>query len=167
MAKSQYITVRGTASWAKVFEQNRDMYEFNEETGAFDLPSSTDGVYSIKVHLDMDEYKKLKRSGSMSCKFSKEDETGLEVVTFKRKHVHKGQGGKVLDFASGSPTVVDDMDQKWDLEKNGMIGNESDVEVTVVVYETRFNPGTRLEKVKVLNHVPVESKEKDNEEIPF
>lgn len=165
MAKSEYITIQGEALWAKVFPENRDMFEFDEETGAFDKPSTTDGKYIIQVAVDVENFKKLKRSGSLAPKHSKENEAGLDVVKLSRPHVKYGAGGKVLDFASGAPKVVDSMDQPWDLEKNGLIGNGSEVEVTVCVYQTRFSPGTRLEKVKVLNHVPVETKEDD--EITF
>lgn len=159
MAKSKTIKIRGEASWAKVFENIRDMYEWNDDTGAFDKPSSTDGVYTINVALDMEEFKKLRRSGSLAAKHSKENEVGLEVVRFKRPHKKIGKGGKVLDFASGAPKVVNDLGEPWNFEEDGMIGNGSDVEVTVVVYETAYSPGTRLEEVKVLNHVPMEPKE--------
>lgn len=166
MAKSQTVVIRGEGSWAKIFESNRDMYEWNEDTGKFDAPSSTDGSYTINVALEMDEYKKLKRSGSLAAKNSKENEVGLEVVKLRRPHVKRGKEGKVLDFASGAPKVVNDMGLPWNIERDGLIGNGSDVEITLVVYETAYSPGTRLEKVKVINNIPIET-DKDGEDIPF
>lgn len=153
---TQIITLRGEAQWAKVFPENKDNFVFNEETGAFDKPSDTEGVYSINVALDMEEFRKLKRTGSLSCKHSKENEVGLEVVKLKRPHLKIGAGGKVLDWAGGQPKVVDAHDKPWDFETDGFIGNGSDVEVTVAVYTTKFSPGTRLEKVKVITNVPPE-----------
>ena len=153
---TQIITVRGEIQWAKVFPENRDMFEYNEETKAFDKPSSTDGKYSVNVALDMEEFRKLKRSGSMSCKHSKENEVGLDVVKLSRPHVKRGAGGKVLEWAGGPPKVVDVNDEPWDFDTDGFIGNGSDVEVTVAVYTTAFSPGTRLEKIKVITNVPIE-----------
>ena len=148
---TQLVTIKGIASWAKVFPENRDMFEYNEDTNAFDKPSSTDGTYKISVEVQDEEYKKVKRSGSLSAKHSKESENGLEVLTFKRQHTKRGAGGKVLSFASGSPEVVNEFDHKWDFESDGKSYNGSEVEVTLAVYTTKFSPGTRLEKVKVLS----------------
>jgi len=166
MAKSETVTVKGIANWAKVFEDNREMFEFNEETGAFDKPSETKGKYTINVTLEPDEFKKLKRTGSLACRFAKEDEAGLDVVKFSRPQEKKGQGGKVLDFASGSPNIFTATGSKWSFENDGPILNGSEVEVTVVVYQTKFSPGTRLETVTVLRPAePVEREKED--EIPF
>ena len=153
MASKEY-TFKGTAQWAKVFEEIRDMTEWNDDTKAFDKPSSTDGVYSIEVTLDAEAYKALKRTGSLAAKHSKENEAGEDVVRFKRPHKKVGKGGKVLTFASGAPKVVDATGSPWNFVEDGEIGNGSEVEVTVTVYETSFSPGTRLDKVKVINHVP-------------
>lgn len=159
MAKSQIIKLTGTAYWPKVFEDTRDMYEYDEETGNFDKPSSVNGMYQITVELDDDEFKKLRRTGSMAAKFAKESEAGLDMVRFKRKHEAKGAGGKLLEFASGPPKVVDATGAKWDVDTMGDITNDSRVEVTVCVYQTAYSPGTRLEGVKVLTLAPKEVEE--------
>lgn len=154
---SKFITVTGNAMWAKVGESERDMFEWNDATGSFDKPSSTDGTYSISVEVEPSVFKEIRRSGSLSARFAKESESGLDVVRFKRAHEKKGKGGAVLDFASGPPKVVDDMGQPWDFATMGSIGNGSEVEVTFCVYPTAYSPGTRLEKVKVLNLVDREA----------
>lgn len=158
MASKQYV-FKGKAMWARVFEENRDMFEWDDSTGAFDKPSTCDGTYSISLVVDDDTYKDIKRSGSMAAKFAKLDDDGNDVVRFKRMHTKRGKGGKVLEFSSGAPSVVDGSGNKWTMEDNGEIGNGSDVEVTVTVYDTSYSPGTTLEEIKVVNHVEVKAKE--------
>ena len=154
---TQIITLRGEISWAKgLFEDGKDMFEFNEDTGVYDKPTTTDGLYSVHVALDMEEFRKLKRSGSKACANSKENEVGLDVVKLRRPHTKRGAGGKILEWASGAPKVVDAHDNPWDVETMGIPGNGSDAECTVAVYTTSYSPGTRLEKVKIITNIPYE-----------
>ena len=166
---TKILTLKGTCQWAKVFPETRDMMEFDEETGGFTKPSSTGGRYSLELVMTPEDYRELKMSGSIAAKHSKMNEAGDDVVRFKREHVRKGKDGVVLEFASGAPKVTDGVtDEVWSLDEQGLIGNGSEVEITVAVYTTKFSPGTRLETVKVLNHVPVPDRDSGGgDEIPF
>lgn len=157
---TKIMKFKATCQWAKVFPENRDMMEWDDESASFSAPSSTGGTYSIELIMSPEDYRELKMSGSLAAKTSKLNEAGEDVVRFKRQHEKHGKGGVLLEFASGSPVVTDGTtDLPWDLDEQGLIGNGSEVEVTVAIYTTKFSPGTRLESVKVLNHVPVPEKE--------
>jgi hypothetical protein len=71
-------------------------------------------------------------------------------VTFVRKF----ETGR--DWDSGVPIVLKEDNTRWDYESDGPIGNGSIVEVTLAVYDIKKygNTGTRLEKVKVIEHKP-------------
>ena len=71
----------------------------------------------------------------------------------KVKFIRKFNTGK--DWDSGAPTVQKSDGSTWDLSSDGTIGNGSTVEVELSVYDTsRPNiVGTRLDKVKVIDHV--------------
>lgn len=162
--KTEVLKFVGPCDWIKVEESTRDMYEFNEETQRFDKPSSCEGVYSISMTLTPEDYKRLKQSGSMAAKHSKLNEAGEDVVRFRRQHVKYGRDGKVLEWASGAPKVEHPSGDPWDFEKEGNLGNGTLLEAHVSVYPTRFNPGTRLEKIVVLNQVEYVPENKDEQE---
>jgi hypothetical protein len=59
------------------------------------------------------------------------------------------------DWDSGVPTVVKSDNTPWDVEVDGLIGNGSEVAVSLSVYDTSRKSivGTRLDRVKVIKHV--------------
>ena len=67
------------------------------------------------------------------------------------------------DWDSGSPTVLKSDGTKWDMDIDGLIGNGSIVAVTLSVYDTSRKSivGTRLDRVKVLEHVKPPSDDDD------
>ena len=144
MALAKTLTLRGKANWCKVFEQNRDREGFN---GSY---TTCDGAYTLDLILEPDQYQALKESGSMKTGTLTED--GLRVK-FVRKH--KGP----FAAASGAPKIVNDVDQPWDLDTMGTLGNGSELEITVSVYPIKAygTVGTRLETIKVLDHVVYEA----------
>jgi len=162
MATKTY-SFTGVCNWAKVFEDNRDMKAWSEEDQAFTAPSPCNGVYSLMLTMSDADYKTLKMSGSVAAKNSKFDDEGRDIVRFRREHEKKGKGGKILDFASGAPKVTKADGSPWSFEDDGPIGNGSTVQVEVSVYDTKYNPGTRLESVKVLDHVEVKEKKEGDE----
>ena len=147
------LTLTGTETWAKVFEDNRDMKGFE---GAYE---DHEGGYTINVELEAEEFQKLKESGSMKKGSMGED--GM-VVKFLRKHKDR------FEWASGAPDVVKEDGSKWDFETDGQINNGSDVEVELSVYDTSRSSikGTRLEKVKVIKQAVLEDRG-TGEEVPF
>ncbi len=151
---SKYITLKGKAKWARVFEGNRDMKGYQ---GAY---QETDGACTMDVVLTKEEYQKLKDAGS-ATKLKLDEETGERFIKLKRPFKGKHE------WASGAPVVTKADGSVWSFEDDGAIGNGSEVEVTVVVYTTSMTPGTRLEKVKVLKPVSIKEKEVEVEGIPF
>ena len=135
------VKLTGTAEWAKVFAQNRDLKGFE---GAYE---DHDGACTIDLLMDEKNVAALK--ASRSIKNPKDVGNGL----FKAKFVRKFDTGR--DWDSGAPTVTNADGDTWSFDHDGPIGNGSTVEVELSVYDTsRPNiVGTRLDKVKVLDHV--------------
>lgn len=146
---TQLIELEGIASWAKVFENNRDTNEdFHGEGGA----------YTIDVQLEKEELDKLTNSGSRLKPKLTDD--GISI-RFKRKHIHPAG----IEELGGPPKVVD-------AEKNlfsGLIGNGSKVKVYVSVYDTKMGKGTRLEGLQVTDLVEFEGEggEGGGVQLPF
>lgn len=143
---TQLIELEGIASWAKVFENNRDMNKDYHGEG---------GAYTIDVQLEKEELDKLTKSGSR-LKPKLKDE-GI-VVGFKRKHINE-----VIAEFGGAPKVVGP--DKEPLDKH--IGNGSRVKVYVSVYDTKLGKGTRLEGVHVLDLVEYEGSGEGGVQLPF
>ena len=136
------VKLTGIGEWAKVFASNRDMLGYD---GAY---REFDGACTIDVILDEDNMAALK--ASRSIKKGKPDPQGRgHLVRFVRKF----NTGK--DWDSGAPVVVKADDTPWDYDVDGTIGNGYIVEVLLSVYDTSKPNivGTRLDKVKVLEHV--------------
>lgn len=141
---TRLVKLRGLAYWPKVFENNRDL------TGYDNALADVGGQTTIDMDLDDKHMDLLKRSKSMSQGRQSPDNPDLTRVKFKRKWQEQ--------YGGGEPKIVRADDTPWDIETDGLIGNGSEVEVTLAVYDTsrRNIVGTRLDKVKVLKHVPYE-----------
>jgi hypothetical protein len=136
------VKLTGIAEWARVFESNRDMDGFD---GVY---RDHDGACTIDLIMDDDNLAALKASRSM-----KRGTVDAEGRGTKVKFIRKFNTGK--DWDSGAPIVQKSDGSTWDINSDGTIGNGSTVEVELSVYDTsRPNiVGTRLDKVKVLDHV--------------
>ena len=149
MATRKVILV-GIAEWAKVFEDNRDMKGFE---GAYE---EFDGACTIDMILDKENMDRLIASKSMKKGSPDAEGRGTRV-----RFVRKFNTGR--DWDSGSPVVVKSDGTKWDMDIDGLIGNGSIVAVTLSVYDTSRKSivGTRLDRVKVLEHVKPPSDDED------
>ena len=149
MATRKVILV-GIAEWAKVFEDNRDMKGFE---GAYE---EFDGACTIDMILDKENMDRLIASKSMKKGSPDAEGRGTRV-----RFVRKFNTGR--DWDSGSPTVLKSDGTKWDMDIDGLIGNGSIVAVTLSVYDTSRKSivGTRLDRVKVLEHVKPPSDDED------
>lgn len=145
-------SITGTAYWAKLFERNRDKGEYHE---------ATDGITSIDLLLDKEALDYLKKTGSRLR--PRVTEEGV-VVKFRRPWVHNS-----IEAFGGAPRVVNKDNETWD--NTVSIGNGSEVEVFFSVYDTTKGTGTRMEGVRVLNHVEYEVPEDQRKEsgikLPF
>lgn len=147
------VKLRGLGYWAKVFEDNRD------KTGYENALEDIGGQTTIDIDLDDDMVGKVRESKSMKKGKPSEENPGMTRFKFTRKWQEK--------YGGGPPTVLNDEGNEWDYDEDGPIGNGSEVEVVLSVYDTSRKKivGTRLEKVKVLNHIAyVPPTDEDEEE---
>ena len=144
------VVLTGIAEWAKVFEDNRDLKGFE---GAYE---EFDGACTIDMILDKENMDRLIASKSMKKGSPDAEGRGTRV-----RFVRKFNTGR--DWDSGSPTVLKSDGTKWDMDIDGLIGNGSIVAVTLSVYDTSRKSivGTRLDRVKVLEHVKPPSDDDD------
>lgn len=151
MAKTEYVTLRGRGFYCKFFEDNRDMEGYDGSA------REHDGQYTVNLEMDSDNFNSLSATGSTAAEYAKETDDGLMSVKLKRKHVVMSRTGELLEWAGGAPKVFHkDGTTKWDREDDGLIGNGSELEVVVSVYKAGRAYGTRIEKVRVVDHVPYE-----------
>lgn len=128
---TQIIFVTGKSKWARVYQNQMDT--------AFDKER-----FHITVYPDEASLIALKASGS-KLKI-KEDEEG-KFVKFHRDNQNSFAG------AGGPPKVIDQDGTTF----SENIGNGSVVTCKLSVYDTqKFGKGTRLEAVRVDEHVPYE-----------
>lgn len=145
------VKVTAIAEWAKVFEQIRDLTGYKPTPQARGNYEDYDGACTINLILDDDNIAKLQAVGLNSTKKDpKPDPEGRGTnIKFDRKF-NTGS-----DWSGGAPVVTKSDDSPWDYDIDGSIGNGSTVEATLAFYDipSRGIVGTRLEAVKVLNHV--------------
>ena len=143
------VKLEGIAEWARVFEENREMTGYKPTPEAVGAYEECNGACKIDVIMNDVNYKKLKASKSMKTGTDDALDRGKKV-TFVRKF----ETGR--DWDSGVPIVLKEDNTRWDYESDGPIGKGSIVEVTLAVYDIKKygNTGTRLERVKVIEHKP-------------
>lgn len=148
------IVLKGNAYWARVYEGNHDEYGGKE-------------FYKITVALDGDSWGKFSKSGMTLQSRPVEKDSEVKGITFRRdiegRDFVDKKTGKTKTLGGGPPRVVD----KDGSVMTDLIGNGSEVEVLVEVYETKSKPakiGHRLEAVKVLKIVHYEPPEDDDDD---
>ena len=150
------VILEGPIYWARVFPENRDLTGFE---GAL---KESGGQTIVDVDLDQENIEKLKRSKSMKKGKPSPDNDGMTRVRFSRKW----QGNFDDNSDGGAPKVNKPDGQPWDYDEDGPIGNGSIAKVILNVYDTSRDRivGTRLEKIKVLDHKPYNPNEDEEEE---
>jgi len=144
---TQYIT--GTAMWAKVFAHNKDKNEDFHGPG---------GAYVVDLIVDKEELDSFVSTGARTT--PKTTDEGMSIK-FKRKHTHP-----TIPAFGGPPQVVDADKQAWD---GTLIGNGSTLEIAYTVYDTKLGKGTRMEGVRVIEHIELPPMEGDSgvAKLPF
>lgn len=137
-----YHKFTGKAKWAKVY----DPEEFRGSVN-----------WKIDVYLDKEQLKKRLDAGIQSKVYEDEDGT---YVTFKRPKT-KLIKNKLNEFSGPKITDNDGVVVEYKKSADGstwdrvgtpvLIGNGSEVEVDVAVYDTAMGKGQRLESVKILD----------------
>ena len=144
------VVLTGIGEWAKVFEDNRDMKGFE---GAWE---EFNGACTIDMILDDENMQILRNSQSMKKGTPDPEGRGTKV-----RLIRKFETGR--DWDSGAPVVTKSDGSKWNYEEDGTIGNGSTVQVTLSVYDTSRKGivGTRLDRIKVINHVEYQPEAED------
>jgi hypothetical protein len=137
------VKLRGIAFWCKCFASNRDL------TGFEDALKEVGGQTTIDLDIDEDNFAKLKQSKSMKKGTKSPDNPKLTRVKLTRKWESPYEG------LGGAPEVIKADGTVWDLDVDGFIGNGSEVEVVLSVYDTKRPSivGTRMDKVIVVNPI--------------
>ena len=138
---ARLVTVRGIAEGAIVFPENRDMEGYD---GAF---KEFDGACTIDLIMQDEDINRLAAAG---CgRNPKPDPQGRgKKIRFERRFK------TAYDFNSGPPVVTKADGTPWSLQEDGIIGNGSMVEADITIFDTKRKIcGSRLDRVKVLNHV--------------
>lgn len=161
---TKYYTFKGLVSYAKIYEPD----EFRGVTKwKLNLHPSDEVIQEIKA---AGIQKKLKDSNEefsgVPGKFftfdrPTEREFNGEVTYFAPPAVYDADGGIIAEYEDNGEEIV----MKG---KKQIIGNGSEIEVNVAVYETkRFGKGCRLNYIKVLDlveWVPEDAPEEEDEE---
>lgn len=126
-------TITGLARWAKVFDHNKELKDWQGN------PHPFGGLFKIDVLVDKENKAIYKASGTAGK--GKFDDDGNFLVTLKRKEKEK------FEWAGGPPVVVNKDGSPFEGQ---IIPNDSKVEVEFSVYTTSMSNGTRLEKVTIL-----------------
>ena len=149
------VVLTGIGEWAKVFEDNRDMKGFE---GAWE---EFNGACTIDMILDDENMQILRNSKSMKKGTPDPEGRGTKV-----RLIRKFDTGR--DWDSGAPVVTKADGSKWNYEEDGTIGNGSTVQVTLSVYDTSRKGivGTRLDRIKVINHVEYQPEDEDEVAAP-
>lgn len=146
---TKQVVLQGEASWAKVFEQNRDMKGFENAFVPFD------GAYTIDIKLDKFNFDTLAATGAAKASKIKQkeaDKFGEATLKFTRKHKDR------FDWSSGAPVVLKEDGSPWNYVLDGVIPNGSKVTIGVDVYTTSKATGTRLAYVHVTERADMEEK---------
>lgn len=149
---TEQIRMKGTISWAKVYEPDT---AFGAEKFKIDFYPETEADW--KVFKDSGIQKKVKENEQ--GKFFQLDRPAFKliqgkIVNFTGPIIEDKDGKVIVDYVNSEGKRIYSYEGKEKPTRRGspiLIGNGSKVEVTVSVYDTFKGKGQRLDKVKVLD----------------
>lgn len=175
------IKLKGKAQWARLREEDRDVGGPNTPENIQAKLDKAGGMYLMNLYFDEGVTRKdLIKAGvphkGMIGQLIKEDDEGNLFYKCKREHRRIAKNGKEYIFRG--PTVTGPDGNEWDWDEDGLIGNGSEVEVTLKKMEYGDVTLVSMDSVQVLDHVkyereedvtPTEEPEQDEleDEIPF
>lgn len=154
MAKTKYGVFEGQLYYARVFTDNMDDHEYHEKTsGQFNtvfIPKD-DAELNKMVDLGFPEV-------SMGNKMIKEwsvagDRKGMKL---KRPNVHPSG---IEDFGGAPSVTKGKTNTPWDYIEDGGLGDGTKALVKISIYGEGSTASVRLEKIGVIEHVPVQESE--------
>lgn len=144
-----YHKFTGKANWAKVYEPE----EFRGSVN-----------WKIDVYLDDKQLKERTKIGLQSKVY--DDENG-KYVSFKRPKtklikgvLNEFHGPKIFNADGSSIVTYEKNEDGTDWVRVGtpvLIGNGSEVEVEIAVYDTQMGKGQRLESVRIIDLIEYKS----------
>tara|TARA_R110000751_G_scaffold117753_5_gene218050 strand:+ start:798 stop:1328 length:531 start_codon:yes stop_codon:yes gene_type:complete len=143
------VKLRAVLQWAKVFEENRDRTGYKKTPQSEGSYESCNGACTVDIIMDNDNVELLKSIGwGRAFKSDPEGRGMMTKVIRKFDTGHEWQGGapEVKNGKTGKPWTFED----------GELGNGTIADVYVIVYDTDVGPGSRLDRIDVLDHVPHE-----------
>lgn len=170
---SKWVRFNGKAKWARVYVPDNQFGvkwkitlvvtpETIKEMKAVGLnkqvTSDKDGDDVVTFHRDA--VKKIKGDDVFFCPPSIYDKDGKALVEYYNKQENK----RVTQFSKEEKPLIEQRG------KQVQIGNGSDVELTVVIYDAGIRKGSRLESIKIIDlieYVREESELANADGIPF
>ena len=158
------IKLTGTAMYARLREDNKDTGNAGTPDNIKAKLMEVGGVYLMNLFFDDSVKRKdLIAAGvphkGMLGQLIKEDDDGNLYYKCKRNHQRVTKDGKTMVF--GPPKVVD----KDGNDFTDNVGNGSIVEVTLDRWDGNNVTLVSMEEVKVLELVPYETPERDDDEV--
>lgn len=154
MAEKQLVKFEGASLYAQVYPgQERAPHP----DAVKEKPDTVnDRTYSIQVECSEELYKKLRKAGISPMQELKEID-GKNYIRIKGTHTKTyadKKTGELITSRFSDPEVVDGDDNEF----TALIGNGSKVQVVaeLVGFPGKTLKALRLQKVKVLEHVPYE-----------
>lgn len=130
------VYLKGKVNWAKL-----------------NKPDEKYGNYTVDLYPDEASKEAYAKSEAQTAYKTNED-TKEQFLILRRPDV-KLVGKELVKY--GRPEVLDKDNQPWDMEN--LIGNGSVVTCKLTVYDTAKGKGSRLEAVRVEEHVPYAKRE--------
>lgn len=164
---SKWFKFRGKAKWARPYIPDN---QFGAVRWKITLCPTDDEVKNIKasglnkdikadkdgdisLQLTRDAVKKIKNEDVFFCPPSIYDKDGKALVEYYNRETNK----RVTQFKKEEKPLIEQRG------KQVLIGNGSEVELTVVVYDAGRLKGSRLEEIKILDLVEYRQEERESE----
>lgn len=149
------VDFTGTAMFAKVFENNRDMGQNLQDGDQKDKILAEQGHYVMNVMITPETKKQMIAAGvpktGMVGQLFKEDDEGNLYYKCKRPHFNP-RLNKGLGEIMGAPVVLDVDSEDWNPEV--LIGNGSEVKVRLDVWDGKIVTLVAVRVLKLEEFVP-------------
>lgn len=152
-SKTQYVTFKGKAFWAKI-------YKPDDFRGAvrWTLNLVMDDEAEWKKFKDLGIQKKVNKNADGEYFAASRPTTKMiagKIVNFTPPIVYDKEGNVLVGYYNDQGHLLrsyDDPNKKvTKVGENVLIGNGSEVEITLCVYPTAMGVGNRLETIKILD----------------
>jgi len=148
---AKIITFTGTAEWAKLSEDNRDLGDDQSDKGK--KIADNGGQYSLNFYFDDPEVAEATMIANkvsmvnLGYPVIKENDGRKFIKPFRYHNPTVTRNGQTITGTGGPPRVIDSEGNDWDPEV--LIGNGSQVMVAIELYPANNKMFMRLKGVRV------------------